>query len=80
MTNAKRDEMASGNRAQVEQQLLALLRDEDDDNFTLTITHSDGRWTVTKISLDDPASQMQGTGSDFAEAWHLAENPLFKPT
>jgi hypothetical protein len=70
-----RDEWASI-YARVEEEVLRLFRGEHVDNFTLTITRSDGLWTVSFIDLDEPSAQWRGTGADFAQAWQKAESPL----
>jgi hypothetical protein len=54
-------------RAEVE--LLYLLRLQDASSFALSVTCSDGRWTVISEDLDGIAGRAIGEGSCFAEAW-----------
>jgi hypothetical protein len=55
-----------------EEQLLKLVREQDSNGFTLTVTFSDGRWVATTHDLDSGATA-EGEGESFAEAWHLQD-------
>ena len=46
-------------RELAERQLMALVREQDSDAFTLAVTFSDSKWTII---LDDLASGVQGKG------------------
>ena len=50
-----------------ETELLELVRGEDAEQFTITITRDNGRWSVTSETTD---SKAVGAGSTFAEAWN----------
>ncbi len=52
-----------------EEELLELIRLQDSTSFDLTITCSDGRWTITGEDLDGVAGRAIGEGDSFAEAW-----------
>lgn len=57
--------------ATAEAQLLELVRGQDAEQFTLTISRVGSVWTVmTEQTLDKAPGKMIGTGATFAEAWH----------
>jgi hypothetical protein len=66
-------------RVRAEDQLLSLVREEDSDGFTLTISFTDGRWTVSTEDLDAGTSA-RGRGDSFAEAWHTQDPQWPKQT
>ena len=61
-----------------ERDLLELIRLQDVQNFTVSITCVDGGWTVT---VTDPTGEQPsstiGRGASFAEAWH-GQDPAWK--
>jgi hypothetical protein len=54
--------------------LLAVLRGEDVNSFSLTVMCSDGKWTVSFEDLEGHG--FKGVGADFTEAWYTAD-PLW---
>ena len=57
-------------QAEAEEQVLYLLRGEDDDKFTLTVSRQGDHWVVELGSATVPGEPGQGDGATFAEAWH----------
>ena len=60
-------------REQAEEQVLALLRGEDDDEFTLTVSRQGDHWVVALGTPKVRGEPGQGDGATFAEAWHNIE-------
>ena len=58
-----------------EAELLELVRLQDAQEFSVTIAHSGGKWSVITESFDPPG-KMMGGGNSFAEAWH-GQDPLW---
>ncbi len=56
-------------RLQAEHHLLELVRGQAADEFMLTITCSNGRWSVVTDGWLPPGRAL-GEGQSFAEAWH----------
>ncbi len=53
-----------------EQEVLGLLRGEEDEEFTLTISRRGDHWVVGVTTSKVPGPPGQGDGANFAEAWH----------
>lgn len=74
MTTTLNSRLPSLHPLNAERELLELVRGEDAQNFTLTISCSDGRWRVESVDhsmpLTDPRSDINvGVGESFHEAW-----------
>lgn len=63
--------------AKAEAGLLELVRLEDAQNFTLSITVRDGRWMVASEDRDALVSG-RGHGASFAQAWFDRSAPELK--
>lgn len=57
-------------------QLLALLRGDDEQEFTLSVSLREGRWCVRTETPGMAYAALEGWGDTFPEAWE-AQEPLW---
>ncbi len=60
--------------AKAEAEILELIRHEKVQNFTLSISVREGRWTVA-TEVHDAGVSARGHGERFAEAWFDQSGP-----
>ena len=63
-------------KEEAERQLLALVRLQDSQNFTVTIICDGGQWSVSTRDTDSLAGDAVGRGESFAEAW-FRQDPVW---